>query len=87
MKHLYHWHMGVEMRGGRDVWRLTGEYEGEEIYPSCPVAMEQTSDGTVITTASGSKYLLMNCEYPNRIPEYLADIQDVIDNKGWKVLP
>lgn len=25
MKHLYHWHMGVEMRGGRDVWRLTGE--------------------------------------------------------------
>ena len=90
-KEMFGWCMRMCM-GAPDVWRLHGnlsdrysEELGEyvDVMPSTPIALEKTDNGWLLTTISGSKYLLTWCRFPEREAEFIADIRAAIEAKNW----
>lgn len=86
---LENWHYQVELGGGYDSWRLNGEVYGHpnyspgaSVHVSTPKAFDESK--MIITTASGRKYRLGNCD--GNLDEQMGHIRDDITRGGTQKL-
>lgn len=88
MYELHDYRFMMHIRGGGDLWCLSGKVHGrpgfdpdERVLVSHPTSYDAEND--VITTYSGSKYKLVDPAVPKE--EIVGEILNAIKNGGYEV--
>ncbi len=74
--YLEKWCYQVIMAGGGDYWALHGLCNGEPIAVSVPRKLEKIDDHFVVTTYSGSKYMLRPADCNGNLEKQLSYIKE-----------